>query len=304
MAPVHGEDPLFYLETLSHYIALPASTLGTPYESLCASVFSPLLLTYYPPARGIVLSYSNVRLSSNEPSKKRVKRWQQQHEANGSQEADEQGEEELSLKADEYSCVYAWATATLLVFRPVKNAWVMAHVASQSQSHLELSYLNTFSISVLAAQLPGTWKWNSNTASQNKKGKAENGDDSIGYWTNEDGFPVDGEINVRITEVDFRSSRGGRRGFFGIVGSLRAEEEEEQSRGQDQGEGREEAAGGRREDKVRKDKSKGKEKETEKERKKREKRERKEKRRQKKKGILKESSGVLNEAPESMEVDG
>ncbi|KAF2222515.1 hypothetical protein BDZ85DRAFT_296644 [Elsinoe ampelina] len=54
----------FVQETASLLFPLAPSAFNFPLQGLCAEHLSPLLLTYYPPLDGIVLSYSRPRLSN------------------------------------------------------------------------------------------------------------------------------------------------------------------------------------------------------------------------------------------------
>ena len=262
MAPVQAktEDypPLLHLETVSQYIALPPSTLANPHKCLCAAHLSPLLLSYYPPARGIVLAYLDVHLSdspspppqistskSNSRPKsvpKKVTRRQPESEDSSAESGAESGEEEegeseeesrpLLMKVmDEYSAVFTWATTTFLVFRPQKNVWVEGRVSSQSSSHIQVSHLNVFGVSILRKNLPADWEWVPDTtgseATYKKKGdgKAEGG----GHYINGDGEVVDGVLRFRLRDWDMRARSGNSKGHIRIEGSLLTEEEEEKA---------------------------------------------------------------------------
>ncbi|KAH8687894.1 hypothetical protein BGZ60DRAFT_394761, partial [Tricladium varicosporioides] len=53
----------FHIQTSSLYLPLAPISQSYPLEGLCAEHLSPLLLTYYPPFEGILLSYHNPRMS-------------------------------------------------------------------------------------------------------------------------------------------------------------------------------------------------------------------------------------------------
>ncbi|KAF2185300.1 hypothetical protein K469DRAFT_576963 [Zopfia rhizophila CBS 207.26] len=239
MAPIpEVYPPLLHIETISQYIALPPASLATPLPSLCASIFSPLLLSYYPPARGIVLSYSNVKLSDQPPapaSKKRKSRHASHHDS--SEESVEEREENVMLRVvDEYSAVYFWATADFLVFRPRRGEWIEGHVIHQSSSHITLSHLNAFSLSILRNNLPESWTFQSSSQrspSPSPKGKKDGRreEEASGYWVDGDGIPIGDTLMVRIREVDMKAGKGSGKGFFRIEGSMLTDEEEKAKSG-------------------------------------------------------------------------
>jgi DNA-directed RNA polymerase I subunit RPA43 len=244
MAPIQSSDSsLFHLEQISQYVSLPPSALNAPLPAICACIFSPLLLSYYPPARGIVLAYQNVQLSdaprttsttTTSPKSKRRRESQPQlqprpntHWESGSEDEDDEedeGEELLLRVVDEYSAPFLWATADLLVWRPAKNVWIEGRIVHQSSTHITLSHLNTFPISILKTNMPEGWEWHGNASTGEYK-KGNRSDE--GYWADADGMPVEDQLRVRIRDWDGRmDGKGTGKGFLRIVGSLVSEETE------------------------------------------------------------------------------
>ncbi|KAF3005620.1 hypothetical protein E8E13_002645 [Curvularia kusanoi] len=175
MAPLPSTN--LFTERISQYVSLPPSALHTPLPALCANVFSPLLLSYFAPARGIVLAYEDVSLSSSAPVATK----------SGVYSENNTSDDEVLLRhVDEYSTPYLWATATFLVFRPTRNSYISARVVHQSKTHMTLSYLNIFPVSVLAAQVPSGWSFEAGEA----------GDE--GVWKKEDGSAVEGDLESGV----------------------------------------------------------------------------------------------------------
>lgn len=243
MAPIETEtDSLFHLEKISQYVSLPPASLSSPLPALCANIFSPLLLSYYPPAKGIVLAYQNVRLSDSPPASashlhsseerrhKRKRSGEQDPEvdANGD---DQEGQQLLLQCVDEYSASFLWATAEFLVWKPRRGAWIPARIAHQSSTHITLLYLNSFSISILKQHLPQDWNWKI-TSAQQHSGAYSFHETTEGHWLDGDGMPIEDMQNVRIRDWEARSGKGEGRGGITVVkieGSLVTEEEEKQA---------------------------------------------------------------------------
>jgi DNA-directed RNA polymerase I subunit RPA43 len=228
MAPIPRQpnvQSLLHIERISQYVSLSPSTLNNPLPALCASIFSPLLLSYFPPARGIVLAYEDVELSDRAPSD------------SGVASTSEGG---LLLRhVDEYTAPYLWATASFLIFRPVAHAHLSGRVTHQSKTHITLSYLNTFPVSVTAEHLPENWTWHSESAGKVTKGWDGRLSDEGGWWLDGEKEKVGGEVEVRIRDFDGRmDGRGRGKGFLRIEGSLREEGEE---RGAVRGKGKKKA---------------------------------------------------------------
>lgn len=193
MAPI--PDTNLFTERITQYVSLPPAALAAPLPALCASVFSPLLLSYFPPARGIVLAYEDVALSSSPPS------------ASSALEAQE---EVLLRHVDEYAAPYLWATATFLIFRPRRGSYISARITGQSKTHITLSYLNIFPISVLATQLPETWTFKAGTTDE-------------GAWQTEAG-ELQGDVEVRLLDFDGRTDGKSKGKGMRLEGSLVSEE--------------------------------------------------------------------------------
>ena len=231
MASEQSEGPsLFYTERLSQYVCIPPSCLSDPFSAVCATVLSPLLLTYFPPAKGVILAYEDVELSSTPPrvtatpskSRSHSKRAQTDSSSDEAQPA-----EPLLLKhVDEYAAPFLWATASFLVWRPARNAYLQAHITDQAKTHITLAHLNTFPVSILAACMPSDWSWHSKETGKVKKAWDGRLSDEGGWWVNGVGDKVEGELRVRIRNVEGRmDGRGKGKGFLRIDGSLISEEE-------------------------------------------------------------------------------
>lgn len=252
MAPIQDQDDsesLFHVHKIAQWVSLPPASLGSPLPALCASVFSPLLLTYYPPAKGIVLAWRDVQVSDSAPettetasqtksskSKSRARRNEDAESESESEDenADSQNGQTLLLKViDEYSAPFLWATATLLVLRPRKNAYIAARITQQASTHITLSYLNAFSVSVVRSNMPEDWVWCSASATGfsmtggGGERRSAGIDGAEGYWMDGEGRSVEGVVRVRIEDWDARGAgKGESKGFLRIEGSLIGEENE------------------------------------------------------------------------------
>lgn len=229
MAPIPDDEySLLHTARISQYVSLPPAALATPLPALCTTIFSPLLLSYFPPARGIVLAYEDVALSSSAPTPQ-------------TPSADTPADPVLLRHVDEYAAPFLWATATFLIWRPEQHKSITAHVTHQSKTHLTLSHLNLFPVSILAEHLPPSWTFRQTQTGLVKKGWDGRLADEGGVWVDGAGEEVRGELKVRVRDFDGRMDGKGRgKGFLRIDGSLLAREEE----GREKGKGKE-GRGGR-----------------------------------------------------------
>ena len=222
----------FHYQTSSLYLPLSPISQLHPLQSLCAEHLSPLILTYYHPFHGIVLSYKHVRLS--ESSELPCSRSQQGLV--------------LARSIDEYAASFVWVTADFLIFRPQRGGWIEGWVNLQHEGHLGLVCWNLFNASIERKRLPRNWKWvpgGQNVGSKKKSDQPQNflesgtpesvvqqpivqdDQDSQGYYEDGRGKKIEGRIMFRVKDMEASPSSDRERSFVSIEGTLLDDEEEE-----------------------------------------------------------------------------
>jgi DNA-directed RNA polymerase I subunit RPA43 len=206
----------FYNQTSSFYLPISPISLAQPLEGLCAEHLSPLILTYHPLFRAVILSYSNVRLGEQPTTSTST-------------------EPVLAKSIDEYAVSFVWVTADFLLFNPQKGDRIEGHVNLQDKSHVGLVCWNLFNASIERKRLPKTWAWKAMTSrdyniaidnhtepvgSQSRAGETSNG-----YYEDEQGLALEGKITFRVKDAE--TSSGKDKGFLSIEGTLLTNEEEE-----------------------------------------------------------------------------
>lgn len=139
---------------------------------------------------------------------------------------------------DEYTAPFVWATASFLVFRPARGAVIAGAVEHQAKTHITLSYLNTFPITITKDFLPEDWTFNAGDASTSTTSRIGASVKSAtmarraGFWMNELGEKIEGVVEgVRIRDYDGRmDGRGKGKGVLRIEGSLCSVEEEQRKK--------------------------------------------------------------------------
>jgi DNA-directed RNA polymerase I subunit RPA43 len=199
-------DSPFHLQTSSLYLALAPISQRYPLEGICAEHISPLILTYYPPFRGVVLSYSNPRLSQKS--------------------FHNDGEEILMKSIDEYGASWSWLTAEFLIFKPQRGGELEGYINLQNEGHLGLVCWNLFNASIERKRLPKEWKW-IGVEGEEKSGEGyDYAEDGIGYYVDGEGKRIEGTIKFRVKDTE--SSHDRERGFFSIEGTMLDEKDEKE----------------------------------------------------------------------------
>lgn len=203
----------FCIQTTSFYLPLSPITQATPLEGLCAEHLSPLILTYYSPLKGLVLSYSNARLSDRPDS------------------ASTSSAPVLAKAIAEYAVSFTWLTADFLLLRAQRGTWIEGYINVQNESNIGLICWNLFNASVDRKRLPKDWRWVGDKANglagrRNGGNLHQRSEEGEGYFADEDGKPVDGLLKFRIRDFENTPSMGKDKGIMSIIGSLLDDAEE------------------------------------------------------------------------------
>ncbi len=219
----------FYLETFSLYLPLPPIAQGHAIQGLCAESLSPLILTYYPPFHGTIVSYSNPRVSS-EPGAKASK-------------------PAYARAVDEYAATFIWLTADFLLFKPQRGTVIEGYVNLQNESNIGMLCWNFFNASIERKRLAKGWKWVAGGMKPPGKRKLKKAgksatteseddvesykspeeplvEDTQGYFRNAQGKKIEGLMRFRVKNVETSRSMDRETGFLSIEGTMLSEEEE------------------------------------------------------------------------------
>ena len=204
----------FYTTTMSLYLPLPAIALSpiTALPSLLTARLTPLLLTYYPPVRGIILSISNPILSSKKPQP-------------NDPPTDPNERTVVAHCADTDGLSYVWLTATFLLFKPQIGDELEGWVNVCSEGFVGLICYNYFQVAIAKNRIPTEWRWippggEVNAAVKWKtrrktktKRKRNDDDDEIATATSQERL-VNGDDVARTEEEEEEEEEGKESGYF------------------------------------------------------------------------------------------
>ena len=219
----------FHQITSSLYLPLSPIAQNYPIQGLCAEHLSPLLLTYFPPFHGVIISYSNPRCSDSPIDS---------FTTDGRQKA-------YTRCVDEYAATYVWLTADFLLFKPEKGALIEGFISLQNESNLGLVCWNFFSASIERKRLPKDWTWVPGGLTMRKRkkklkrpspdgemdvdgGNGKNSkaiEDDEGHFQDADGNKIEGTIQFAVHDVDTAGGIYRENGFLSIYGTMSSEDD-------------------------------------------------------------------------------
>ena len=204
----------FHSTRLSIYVPIPARSLdpSTALSSLSAEHLAPTLLTYYPPAKGVVLAFSSCALSSERPSP-----------TSASEKV------VMATCGDQYGVSYIWLSATVLAFMPAREMELSGWMNVCSEGFVGLVSYNYFQVGVAQERIPKDWSWRpaggvmtkskkkGRKARMSKDGSVDTSqetsqetataveraeDDGAGYFVDASGTRVSGTLRYRVVDCE------------------------------------------------------------------------------------------------------
>jgi DNA-directed RNA polymerase I subunit RPA43 len=204
----------FIKHTTSFYLALSPIAHQFPLEGLCAEHISPLILTYYPPMKGVVLSYSDPRLSESPEVGSKITKSKDRKTV-------------LGRSVDEYAVTYVWLTVELLVFKPQRGTVLEGYVNLQNESILGLICYNYFNAGIERSRLPKDWQWVEDEAQEDSGEMSRRGRrEAAGHYVNAEGNKVEGKIVFKVKDFEATAGAETGSGSINIYGTLLVESED------------------------------------------------------------------------------
>lgn len=163
---LESTDPsCFYSTRLSLHVSIPAVSLSTARTSILSMHLAPLLLTYYPPAKGIVVAFSDPVLSARPdfgvclPVKAPL----------DGTIPKTMPKEIMSRTADDFGACWVWLTVTFMVFRPAGGDRLHGWANVTSQGFIGLLSYNFFQTAIGKDRIPEKWTWNGPAREREKR---------------------------------------------------------------------------------------------------------------------------------------
>lgn len=145
----------FFRKRTSLYVGLPPISISqsSATSALIALYLTPLLLTFYPPFDGVIISFSDVTISE-EPV------------------PDKTDTHTLAACREEKAVSFTWLTATFLVLSPQPGDVLDGALTVNSAKFVGLALYNFFPVSIGGERIPKSWTWHPPLGSEDETRRA------------------------------------------------------------------------------------------------------------------------------------
>jgi DNA-directed RNA polymerase I subunit RPA43 len=189
----------FHKVTTHLYVSLAPVHTHEPLKGIKQQHLDPLLMSYFPPAEGVVLAHYNLKLC-------------------GQDEKSSQDEDRPVMARIMYDSpfAYMWISVDLLVWKPMPGDVLEGWINLQSPSHIGLLVHDTFNVTIKRDAIPKGWVFIPNQADDdnvgedadeedntNDKGSSnQSGPRSLGHWIDETGSRIDGKLRFTVKSLN------------------------------------------------------------------------------------------------------
>ncbi|ODQ82503.1 hypothetical protein BABINDRAFT_159079 [Babjeviella inositovora NRRL Y-12698] len=179
----NGISECFQKVTTSLYVSLAPCHAANPIQGIKTLHLEPLVMTYFQPAHGVVLSYGNLKLSNDNI-------------------LEEDGKKQLLTKISyDGPFSFLWISVDFLVWTPQVGDTLEGYSYMQSASHIGLLIHDTFNASIKKSSIPSGWEFVHNQVDEYATEVEENKFRSLGYWVDENGIKIEGRMKLTVKAV-------------------------------------------------------------------------------------------------------
>lgn len=165
------------------YLSLAPCHITNPINGLKAQHLDSLIMTYFPQAEGVVISYSNIKI---------LKDGYQYEDTNGVVTV-------LAKVGDSSPFTFVWVSVDFIVWKPQVNDFIEGYIYMQTASHIGLLIHDTFNASIKKFNIPQNWEFVPQQVDEvsEEDSKVRN----MGYWVDENGAKIEGKIKFMIKYI-------------------------------------------------------------------------------------------------------
>lgn len=180
-----GVSECFKKFTTELYVSLAPCFINDPINGIKAQHLDPLVMTYFPKAKGVVIAYSNLKLSPE----------------NKTTDTDD-NPIYVSTVSNSSPFTYLWVTVDLLIWQPNAGDIIEGYSYMQTASHIGLLVHDTFNATIKKFNIPAEWRFVPSQVDEYAETEQEAGKfKSFGYWVDENDVKIEGKIKFTVKSV-------------------------------------------------------------------------------------------------------
>ncbi|KAJ9099424.1 hypothetical protein QFC19_006036 [Naganishia cerealis] len=180
-----GVSECFKKFTTELYVSLAPCFINDPINGIKAQHLDPLVMTYFPKAKGVVIAYSNLKLSPE----------------NKTTDTDD-NPIYVSTVSNSSPFTYLWVTVDLLIWQPNAGDIIEGYSYMQTASHIGLLVHDTFNATIKKFNIPAEWRFVPSQVDEYAESEQDTGKfKSFGYWVDENDVKIEGKIKFTVKSV-------------------------------------------------------------------------------------------------------
>lgn len=176
-----GLSKAFHRVTTRLYVSLAPVFFNEPINGIEQQHLNPLLMTFFPETKGVILAYSNVKF------------------LNQNYAVDHDSVSLVGTVKYDTPYVFMWISVDFLVWRPKVGDVIEGYSYMQTPSHIGLLVLDGFNASIKKYSIPSNWEFVANAVDEGNETSEESGNiRSMGHWVDENGVKVEAELKFTV----------------------------------------------------------------------------------------------------------
>lgn len=164
------------------YVSLAPVHLQNPISGIKQQHLDPLIMTYFPKGKGVVVAYSNIKFLEDN---------------NDENEDDDESSHRLAKIDGSSPFTFMWISVDFLCWCPQVGDVLEGDVYMQTPSHIGLLINDTFNASIKKYNIPTSWAFKSNqvdeVSSEDKK--------TFGHWLDENETKIEGKLQFTVKTI-------------------------------------------------------------------------------------------------------
>lgn len=247
----------FHSTRMSLYLPTPPIGLDKAVAAMLTLHVTPLLLTYFPPAGGVILSIHDPVLSATPQDS-----LNQALLPPSGHSIPKTSTQAFPRVGDELGACWAWLTVTFLVYSPQPGDKLEGWTNAMSEGFIGLVCYNYFQTSIAKSRIPKTWSWSGPTRETRqrktpKKGRLNDDtdgpsqdshfdsqetiivrdDDAIdgtaGIFRDSEGVKIPEQLQFQVVDLEMIPAQERGQLALQVEGTLLGKEEEAKLRGEE-----------------------------------------------------------------------